>query len=149
MDNDKIIQLKKQRDEINKQIEAAYENKEIEDKNNFKNVYPILKPYIEEEYFHEDSYYIKFVPLEVMKKLIEMKLMDAEATAGISNITMQKLIELAEKYKGVCGGRAIPGDISFDQIIFDVSKEEAKKLKRRLKPDDFRKEERGYCMRWD
>ena len=150
-----IEELKKQREALDARIAEAYKLKEAEGEAHFKDALPILKPYIyfydfeKKDDFNENDYHVKGVPPEVMQKLIDAKLMDASMLAANSKFTMAKLIKLGKEHNGVGGGTARPNDIYFDEMVFNIPEEEAKKLKRNLRPDEFDKQGEGWRFWWD
>jgi hypothetical protein len=115
-----------------------------------------IKPYLEEEY-RSDFNNIALVPPEVALQLLD----------GWPNInpqgrqnrspTMKKLIETCIKYQGNLSGYFIPVEsgrddarIQFDGIRLKLTSEDAKRLKRNLKPNSFRDLGEGvYSFWWD
>lgn len=117
-----------------------------------KNV-EILKSYGK----YSDSYFsVNFVPFSVAQNLTEgITKLDLNESQNESP-TMKELLELAKKYNGLLCGYVIPKAskredyrINFDAIVLPITEIIAKKLKRKLKPDEFDKTKQGWRFWWD
>ena len=148
-------ELQKQKTEIEEKMREAYKKEQAEGEEHFKEAFPILEPYL---YFYDwekkedldpKDYNVRGVPAEIMQKLIDQNLMEADMHAANSKFTMADLIKLGKEYNGFGEGRARPNDIYFDGMVFNISEEEAKKLKKKLHPDEFDKQGKGWRFWWD
>lgn len=114
----------------------------------------LLKSYGE---YNKDDFFLSHVPPETAEQLLIGWPNVEPKERQNSSPTMKTMVELAKQYNGTLGGYCIPVEsgrsdarISFDTLFLKISREDATKLRRSLKPNEFDLKKDGtYRFWWD
>jgi hypothetical protein len=114
----------------------------------------LVKPFGD---YKKDYFSIDDVPPEIVEQLFGDWPNTHPQDRQNNSPNVKKMVKLAKQYNGTLDGYCIPvasgredARISFDALNLKVTKEDAKRLKRNLKPNDFKlKEDGSYWFWWD
>lgn len=115
----------------------------------------LVTPYAESAngcFFHFQN-----MPPEVVKKLLSGWPNADKKDRQNRSPTLKKMLDLASRHNGSLSGYCIPVEsgrsdarISFEEFTLHITKQEAMKLKRSLKPDNLTELEKDtYSFWWD